>query len=263
MHCLILAGGSNNPGDPLFAYTQGAPKALLTVGDRTLLEWVVTAVQESRYVDEVVVIGIDAATAEAAALRFPRPVHFLPDAGGMVANMRAGTDYIAQQWPDTGIILGASADIPTITGAIVDDFIRACEPWDRAVYYTFVTRETMEARFPGANRTYTRLADMDVAGGDMTMAQVGVLRQNEPLVLAATGARKHPWRVARIVGWRFLLRFALRRVTLSEIEATASRVLGKPVAVLLSPHAELAMDADKPHQVDLLRRELTGAPKPV
>lgn len=263
MHCLVLAGGSSNPGDPLFPYTNGAPKALLTVGDRTLLEWVVGAVQESRYIDDVTIIGIDPATAAAASLQFKRPVRFLPDEGSMVANMRAGTDYIAQQWPDTGIILGTSADIPTITGAIVDDFIAACEPWDKAIYYNFVTRATMEARFPGANRTFTRLADMEVAGGDMTMAHVNVLRENEPLVTAATNARKHPWQVARIVGLRFLLRFLLRRVTLAEIQATVSRIVGRPVAVLLSPHAELAMDADKPHQVDLLRHDLLGAPGPV
>jgi CTP:molybdopterin cytidylyltransferase MocA len=258
MHCLVLAGGGNNPGDPLYAYSQGAPKALLPVGQHTLLEWVVGAVQASRHVEEVVVIGIDEDAAQAAGLRFRRPVHFLPDQGGMVANMRAGTDYIARQWPETGIILGASADIPTITGAIVDDFIERCAPWDKAIYYTFVSRETMEARFPGSNRTYTQLADMEVAGGDMTMAQVGILRQSEPLVLAATNARKHPWQVARLVGLRFLLRFVLGRVTLAEVQAIASRAVGQPVAVLLSPHAELAMDADKPHQVDLLRRELAG-----
>jgi GTP:adenosylcobinamide-phosphate guanylyltransferase len=258
MHCLVLAGGGNNPGDPLYAYSQGAPKALLPIGEHTLLEWVVGAIQESRYVDEVIVIGIDKPVAQAAGLRFRRPVHFLSDQGGMVANMRAGTDYIAQQWPEAGIILGASADIPTITGAIVDDFIERCEPWDKAVYYTFVSRQTMEARFPGSNRTYTQLADMEVAGGDMSMAQVGILKQSEPLVLAATNARKHPWQVARLVGLRFLLRFIFGRVTLAEVEATASRALGQPVAVLLSPHAELAMDADKPDQVDLLRRELTG-----
>lgn len=258
MHCLILAGGSRSPDDPLFAYTQGQPKALIQMGDRTLLEWVVGAIQDSRFVEEVVVIGIDPAVGTAGGLSFKRPVHFLPDQGGMVANMRRGTEFIAATWPETEIILGSSADIPTITGAIVDDFISSCEPWDKAIYYNFVNRATMEARFPHSNRTYTKLTDMEVAGGDMSMAQVNVLRDNEALVLAATNARKQPWHVARIVGLPFLLRFLLRRVTLADIQTAASRALGRPVAVLLSPHAELAMDADKPNQVELLRRDLDG-----
>ncbi len=256
MHCLVLAGGGSNPDDSLYAYTQGKPKALLPMGDCTLLEWVVNAIQDSRFIEEVVVIGLDPAVDDTIKLSFQRPVHFLPDQGGMVANIRVGTEFIATTWPETTIILGSSADIPTITGAIVDDFITRCQPWDKAIYYNFVTRETMEARFPHSNRTYTQLADMEVAGGDMSMAQVNIIKDSEPLVLAATNARKHPWQVARLVGFGFLLRFLLHRVTLEEIQATATRAVGKPVAVLLSDHAELAMDADKPNQVDLLRRDL-------
>ncbi|MEZ4519659.1 MAG: hypothetical protein R3C44_23460 [Chloroflexota bacterium] len=218
-----------------------------------------SGVQDSAYVDEVIVIGVDSDMAKAANLTFKRPVHFLPDQGGMVANMRYGTAFIAGQWPETQVILGSSADIPTITGEIVDDFIRSCHPWDKAIYYNFVTRATMEARFPGSNRTYTQLADMDVAGGDMVVGRIDVIKNNEPLVQAATNARKHPWQVARLVGLPFLLRFLLHRVTLEDVQATAERVLGQPVAVLLSEHAELAMDADKPEQIELLRRQLANA----
>lgn len=256
MHCLILAGGSIDPDNPLYDVSQGKPKALIPVAGKTMLEWVVAAVQTSRYVDEIVIIGIDEATAQLADLHFERPVHYLADQGSMIANMRFGTAHIAATWPDTRIILGSSADIPTITGEIVEAFIRSCEPWDAAVYYNFVSRETMEARFPGSNRTYTHLANLDVAGGDMSMAQIGILEENVALVEAASNARKQPWRVAQLVGIPFLLRFLLRRVTLSDIEQTASRLVGKPVKVLLSPYAELAMDADKPSQIELLRGEL-------
>lgn len=259
MHCLVLAGGGSNPADPLFAVTQGKPKSLLTIGTQTLLERVIAAIQDSRYVDEVVIIGMDEQTAAEAGLQFKRPVHFLPDQGGMVANMRTGADYIATMWPGTGIILGSSADIPTITGEIVDDFIATCAPWDRAIYYNFVTRATMEARFPGSSRTYTQLADMEVAGGDMVMAQVDLIHRNEELVLAATNARKYPWRIARLVGFGFLVRFLLHRVTLADVQAAAERAVGQPVAVMLSPHAELAMDIDKPSQLELLRRDLSGS----
>lgn len=256
MHCLILAGGTIKPGDPLYELTQGRPKALLPIGDKTMLEWVAAAVQGSRQVEEVVVVGIDAAAA--ADLQFARPVHFLPDNGSMIANMRAGTTYIAAQWPDAQAVLGVSADIPAITSEIVDGFVESCRPWDAAVYYNFVSRQTMEARFPGSNRTYTHLAGMDVAGGDMSMARIGILEENTALVEAASKARKQPWRVARLVGLPFLVRFLLKRVTLADIEHTATRLVGRPVKVLLSPNAELAMDADKPSQVELLRRELLG-----
>jgi hypothetical protein len=53
-----------------------------------------------------------------------------------------------------------------------------------------------------------------------------------------------------------LLKFLFRRVSLADIETTAERLINQPAKVVLSPYAELAMDADKPQQVDLLREDL-------
>jgi len=45
-------------------------------------------------------------------------------------------------------------------------------------------------------------------------------------------------------------------VTFANIEATAERIIGAPVKIVLGSPAELAMDADKPYQVDMLRAAL-------
>lgn len=253
MHCLILAGGQVRPEDPLYPYTQGKPKALIDMGGRTMLERVVAALQGSRHVEDILVVGIEPAAA--AGLAFARPVEFLPDQGSMVGNMLAGCDWFPRHRPGTEVILGCSADIPAITPAIVDAFIEACRPWDQAVYYNFVSRATLESRFPNSNRTYSKLNGTEVAGGDMVMANVGVVARNRPLIESLTGARKQPWRIAQIVGLRLLIKFMLRRVTFAEIEGIGQRLIGEPVKIVLGSPAELAMDADKPYQVDMLRAE--------
>lgn len=257
MHCLILAGGHVRPEDPLYPYTQGKPKALIDMGGQTMLQRVVAALQASRQVEDVLVVGI--APEQAGDLQFARPVEFLPDQGGMVANMLAGCDWFQANRPGAEMILGCSADIPAITPAIVDAFVEKCRPWDRAIYYNFVDRETLEARYPNSHRTYSKLNGMEVAGGDMVIAGVDVVRRNRELIESLTGARKQPWRIARIVGVGFLLKFLFRRVTFADIEATAGRIIGAPVKVVLGGPAELAMDADKPYQVDILRAEFLAA----
>jgi len=255
MHCLITAGGQIQPLDPLFLYTQGKPKGLIDMGGRTMLERVVDALQSSRHVEDVLVVGIDEATATEADLRFARPVAFLPDQGSLVGNMLAGCDWFRRERPGANTVLGCSSDIPAITGPIVDGFIEACRPWDRAVYYNFVRREALEGRFPHSNRTYSRLGGIEVAGGDMVIARLEVLERNRALVESVTGARKQPWRIARIVGLRFLVKFLLHRLSFADIEATAERIIGAPVRIILDSPAELAMDGDKPYQVDMLRAE--------
>ncbi len=253
MHCLIIAGGQVRPEDPLYPYSNGRPKALIDMGGQTMLERVVGALQASRHVEDILVVGLDPA---AAGQHFARPVESLPDQGSMVGNMLAGCDWFLRHRPDAPAMLGCSADIPAITPAMVDAFIEACRPWEHAVYYNFVTRETLESRFPNSNRTYSKLNGMEVAGGDMVIVQPSVAERNRALIDMVTQARKHPWRIARIVGLPFLLKFLFHRVTFADIEATAGRILGAPVKIVLGSPAEMAMDADKPYQVDMLRAVL-------
>ena len=252
MHCLIIAGGQVRPEDALYPYTQGRPKALIDMGGRTMLERVVTALHGSQHVEDVLIVGLDP---EAAGLKFARPVSSLPDQGSMVGNMLAGCEWFLHHRPDASAILGCTADIPAITPAMVDGFIEACRPWDSGVYYNFVSREKIESRFPNSNRTYSKISGTEVASGGIIVVQPAIAERNRALLEMLTAARKHPWRIARIVGLPFLLKFLFRRVTFADIEATAGRIIGAPVQIVLSSPAEVAMDGDKPFQVDMLRAE--------
>jgi len=255
MHCMILAGGEVRPEDPLYPYTDGKPKALIDMGGVSMLERVVNSLQSSPYVEEILVVGIDDQTAAEFGFQFKRSIHFVADQKSMVGNMLAGAEWFRRNHPETEQVLGCSADIPTITSAIVDQFVETCRPWDKAIYYSFVSRDVLETRFPNSNRTYSRIGGLDVAGGDMVMARIEVVERNRQLIESLTSARKHPWRIAQVVGLGMLLKFIFRRVSFEDMERTASRIIGMPAKVILFDHAELAMDADKPHQVDILRAE--------
>jgi molybdopterin-guanine dinucleotide biosynthesis protein A len=257
MHCLILAGGEVSPEDPLYLYTNGRSKALIDMGGRTMLERIVEALQSSKEVEDVLVVGIDPEIASQQNFLFNRPVYFVADQGSMFANMLAGIAWFRHHQSQMEVVLGCSADIPAITAAVVDRFIDFCRPWDKAVYYSFIGRETLESRFPLSNRTYSRISGQEVAGGDMAIARMEVVEQNQELIESLTGARKKPWQVARVVGLGMLIKFLFRRVTFEDIEETAGRILGMPTSAVLFDRAEIAMDADKPHQVELLRAEFS------
>ncbi|MCA9930404.1 MAG: nucleotidyltransferase family protein [Anaerolineales bacterium] len=251
MDCVITAGGLPTPEDPLYAYTKGSSKALLDMGGRTMLERVVDALQASKHVGEIVVVGLGSNM----GMTFQRPVHHVPDQGSLIGNVIAGIRFLQKQNPETKLVMLSSADIPAITPAIVNAFIESCRPHDRAIYYNFVDKPTMDGRFPGSNRTFVKLKGTEIAGGDMLLVDAALADSHTDLWQALTEGRKHAWKLARVVGLGFLIKFLFHRVGLADIEATAERIIGKPVQVVLSPFAELAMDADKPHQVDLLQRE--------
>jgi hypothetical protein len=219
-----------------------------------MLEWVVAAVQAATVTDDVVVVGLE--ETDITGMQFARPVSFLPDHGSLVGNARAGVSWSVQNRPDSEMVLLCSVDIPLITGEMIDQHIASCRPFDRLAYYTFVTREVMEKRFPHSNRTFVRLRSAEVAGGDVVLVHKRVLETNDALWEALTNARKHAWKLARLIGWRFLLKFLLRRVGVEDIKGVARRMLNEEVEILFTPTAELAMDADKPDQVELMRQEL-------
>ena len=252
MDCLVVAGGTPLPDDPLYGYTQGRPKSLISIAGRTMLERVVDALQGAASVDEILVVGVDSDY----GLNFARPVRFLPDQGGFVANGLAGVAWLAKHNPAAGQLLLSSADIPAVTSEIIDAFVDMCRPFHSTLYYSLVLKETIEARFPGSRRTFVPLRDAQVAGGDIFIASPKAANADPELLNALASGRKAAWKLARIVGYRVLLRFLLRRLNISDIAELATRMAGYPVEIIVSPFAEMAMDVDKPQQVELLAAEI-------
>ena len=252
INCVVMAGGLPQPDDPIYEMTQGSSKALLDMNGRTMLERVVDALQNSQAVGEIVVVGLGSDL----GMSFQAPVSHLPDQGSLLKNALAGIARVRELHPDTKLVLLSSADIPTLTPAIVDDFIERCRPFDKGMVYNFVDKATLEARFPGSNRTYVKLKDGLIAGGDITLIQADLSDSNQEIWEALSNARKHAWQLARIVGLRFMLKFLLRQLSFADIEAAAQRITGRHCQILLNPHAEIAMDADKPEQVRQLRADL-------
>jgi hypothetical protein len=57
-------------------------------------------------------------------------------------------------------------------------------------------------------------------------------------------ARKRPWRMASLIGPAALIRFAAGRLGVTDLEATAQRVLQMPARAVRNCAAELAFDVD-------------------
>jgi GTP:adenosylcobinamide-phosphate guanylyltransferase len=244
MDAFVLAGGVPAPGDPLYALTQGRPKALLPVAGVPLIWRVVGALHDARQINRVCIVGLDPEFARSA----PFPVDAVANQGDMVKNALAGIQWLqARNTAPWGVI--CAGDLPLLTGELVDDVINRASPERHLISYTMVERAAVEAQFPGVKRTYARLRDATVAGGDIHVVQTRLAQSDQALWRLLVAARKQPWRVARTVGWMTLLRFVLRRLSLADAEATAARLLGHPCRIVLQPNAAAAMDIDRPEQI--------------
>lgn len=252
MDALVTAGGIPKKEEPLYQYTQGQSKALVDVAGKSMIQWVLDALGASSKIDRVVVVGVD----ESSGLTCSKPLSFLPNSGSMIDNIKVGTQKIEELNPNSKYLLVVSSDIPAITPEMVDWTVDAAMQTQDDLYYSVVTRQVMEARFPGSNRTYTKLRGIELAGGDMNVVANWTVTANEALWARIEDARKSPLKQAALIGFDTLFLVLFRLVDLEAAAKQVSRRLGIKGRALLCPYAEVAMDVDKPHQLEILRADL-------
>jgi hypothetical protein len=119
----------------------------------------------------------------------------------------------------------------------------------------------MEKRYPGSRRTYTHFKDAVVCGGDMNVVAVRAIAGNLAIWEKLIATRKNPLRQAAILGLDTLLLIALRMITVDQAVKKIAGRLHMSGQAVLSPFAEIGMDVDKPHQLELMRKDLEESPK--
>jgi molybdopterin-guanine dinucleotide biosynthesis protein A len=252
MDAVVTAGGIPQPGEPLYDYTWGQPKAMLDICGKPMVQWVLDALGGAKQVENIVLIGL----AEDNGVRCAKPLVFIPNRAGMIENLVAGLSKVLEINPSASRALLVSSDIPAITSEMVDWEVDTCLPSDVDLCYNVAKRETVEARYPGSKRTYLKLKDMEVTGGDMNVVRTSVVSTDTSIWRQLVETRKNPFKQASILGFDTLLLVLLHQITLQKAVEKATKRLNMTGRAVVSPYAELAMDVDKPHQLELMRSDL-------
>jgi hypothetical protein len=58
------------------------------------------------------------------------------------------------------------------------------------------------------------------------------------------------------LGFRTIIKFLFRRLSIRDAEELSKRLLQAEGHVIVSPYADLAMDVDKPHQLEIVRARM-------
>ena len=56
MDAILLAGGVPTPESPLYPHTGGKPKAAVQIGGKSMIQWVLDALEKSPYADSTVIV---------------------------------------------------------------------------------------------------------------------------------------------------------------------------------------------------------------
>jgi GTP:adenosylcobinamide-phosphate guanylyltransferase len=258
MDAIVIAGGTPQPGEYLYEETNGGPKAMLDIAGKPMIQWVLDALCNAITIDQVAVVGLPA---ECCDVRCHKSLSFIPNQADMLENIRAGAMKVLEINPQAHHFLIASSDIPGITPEMVDWEVKTTMETDHDAYYHVITREVMEARFPGSLRSYVHLKGMDVCGGDMNVVRAQTVTANEVLWKKIVDSRKNALKQASILGYDTLFLLLFRMLTLDKAVEIASKRLSIKGRAIVSPYAEIGMDVDKPHQLAIMRADLAKRAK--
>lgn len=210
------------------------------------------ALAAAKTIDRIVMIGL----ADNIQVNYPREMVRIEDRGSMVENIIAGSSTLLSFPTPSQYALVVASDVPAVTPAAIDWISEQTVKAQKEMIYTVVTQPVMEKRFPSSKRTYIPLKDMAICGGDVNAIELKKINYDNPIYRKLIDARKNALKQAALLGFDTLLLIMLRAITLAQAEKRVCRRLEVNGMVLPSPFAELAMDIDKPGQLELLRQDL-------
>ncbi len=246
---IILAGKKKN--GVLEAEFNVPTKALIPFNERPMISYVLDAVKGTPGVRNIVVIGPEDALSPIVK---GEKVRVLPDKGGILENIEEGIRHLSPEKDDLVLII--TSDIPLVTSEMIFYFINTATKYDVDFCYPILKREICEEKFPETKRTYGTVKEGTFTGGNFFLVRAHAFMNSREILKRAISYRKKPWKLSKLLGFKFLLKFFMKKLTIPEVENRAYELLGYKGKAIEVPYPEVGIDVDKQNDYRLVEERL-------
>lgn len=241
---LVLAGGSAKGLAPV------STKGLIDINGKPMVEYVVDALCRCGDIDRVCVV----LPVEHDFKRFKEKVDVVVASGTFPEVIKAGIDFLGTK----NQFLLVTSDIPLITHDAISDFLERCSAQKAEICYPIVRYGEAEKRFPGVKRTYVRLKDGRFTGGNIALVTPEAINKITDLLDLIYKIRKEPLKIAKVLGFSFLLRLIFGLLSISQLEIRVGQLTKSICAGIITPFIEVGIDVDKESDLQLVVSALAG-----
>jgi len=245
MKALILAGADDK--SPLAKYASN--KALIKINGKEMIRYIIEAFKGLDLVETVAVVG----PRESLQVIEDQVDVIVDSRASMADNVLSGVDMFS----DDEMILISTADIPMITPEAIKDFVEKALAMDADFYYPIVSKEENEKKYPETKRTYVKIKDGTFTGGNIVMVRAGKVKECIRQAEVFMTYRKKPWKLAQVLGLKFILKFLLGTLTIKELEERVGDLFNIKARAIISSYPEIATDVDKDSDLELAARALS------
>lgn len=242
---IILAGTQ-----PIKTWDDRGNKALYQIQGKMMVEYVIEAAKGAADIGKIVLVG------NKSELEGPlsSKVDAVIDSGGSVTeNILAGIKYLGYD----NYVLICSSDIPFITSEALEDFIDCSKATGADFCYPVVEKNENDKKFPDMQRTYIKTKEGLFTGGNIFYINPEVVERCFLIAEKLIGARKNPFKMAKMLSMGLLINLALGNLSIKKAEKRFSKVLGVKARAIISEYPEIGNDIDKPADVIVAAGYLT------
>jgi len=245
---LVLAGSLNEGA--LRGCSNAKYEAMIDIKGKLMVEYVVDALRQCERIGRIAIVG----PVNELAAHFPEGGReVLAEHGGqLLENVLRGL----RKLPGAQRVLLVTSDIPLITHQAIDNFIDLCGNEQADFYYPVVPRELLEKQYSTSRRTYVQLKEGVYTGGNIFLFNPDIVEECMSRGQKLVDARKSPFKLCRLVGLLFLIKFLMKNISLQEAQKKVSQLLGINGRVVISPYSEVGIDVDKPSDLELVSKQL-------
>lgn len=245
MDVIVLAGEKRDSGGN--TGEEKINKALYKIKNKHMIEYVVQTLRESSSIGRIAVVG----PGDKLEPIIGDTVDFIIEGtDSIVENIMKALDYFSGEKE----ILIVTSDIPMITKEAIEDFITRCRQKDVDLCYSIVEKKVNDEKYPGVRRTYARLWEGRFTGGNVFCVRPEIADKCKDFVEQMLEYRKSPTKMARVLGFGFLLRLALGILTINAIQRKCEALLGIRGAAIISPYPEIGNDVDRPSDLEFIEK---------
>jgi len=238
----VVLAGQRNEVTQLSAVAHVAVDVLVPVGGRPAIERVLTALQNCRLARPAVVVGPRAEVLHASEQL--RGVIERSGACWLEPLDDPASSAIAALAKLEPPVLVTTGDHALLTPDLIDGFSAAAAALDFDFVVGLVPYDVVRRAYPQSRRTVLRFADGGLCGANLFFVRTAAGRRAFEFWCDLQHDRKRPLRIARRIGWHFLLKYALGRLTLTAALGTLSARAGCRVGAVRLDEARAAVDVD-------------------
>ncbi len=257
---LVILAGSDNPQskyykkDLLLEYAKVRYKSLIELNGQPMILYTIKAFIESEVVSRIIIVGLPEKLLQIPESLKRVSIEFLEIQGTHSEKIIGASKKILMENPEQKRALFIGGDVPTITSVAIRDFVKACGNMEADFYFSIINEKTMNAAYPNNRRTYAAMKEGKFCGGDLQLVNIEMAVQRKELIDRLIHNRKSVVRQAFFISPFSFVRFLFRRISVEEAEKIVSKIFKAEVKAVVSPHADLGFDVDKPSQLELLRK---------